>query len=205
MKRVLMLAALIAFVGCKGQPPPSLTLPPTKPGDADVKMTGIVINSNKIELNPENSKILFTGTKPGGKHDGGFNKFLGQIVFPSQMGPKEIQIRMDIETDSLFSDDAKLTGHLKTPDFFNVKEHPKATFVSSRVNDGRDDQKPVTVTGDLTILGKKKEIKFDLNISTDRGRLVGSSEFKISRKDFGMSYGEGKIDDEVTVKISIGK
>jgi polyisoprenoid-binding protein YceI len=150
---------------------------------ADYKLTG------------ENTKIDWTGTKKDGKHTGGFKTVSGT----ASVKDKAVAFTVEIDCDSLHSDDAKLTAHLKGADFFSVKDHPKAKFVSKKV-EMKD--KTATITGDLTLLGKTKEISFPAELSTDGGVTLKAS-FSISRKEFGMTYGEGKIDDKVAIALAV--
>src|SRR5262245_26290729 len=55
----------------------------------------------KVTLTPTNTKIEFVGTKPNGKHDGGFKTFTGKIegVSPNL---KDANITVEIDTTSLF-------------------------------------------------------------------------------------------------------
>ena len=147
-------------------------------------------------LTKDNTKIEWSGTKTGGKHDGGFEKVGGTATLTEKAG---LKIEVEIDCDSLYSDDKKLTGHLKSPDFFAVKDNPKAKFVSTSVK--RAD-KGFLVTGDLTLLGKKKEVSFATDIVTgDTLSMKGS--FEIDRRDFGMIYGKGMIDDKVTIRFKV--
>lgn len=151
---------------------------------------------HKYALNGENTKIAWTGTKPGDKHDGGFNKITGSAVLADGAG---LKISVEIDTASLYSDNEKLTSHLKSVDFFAVKEHPKAKFVSTKI---AKSDKGFMVTGDLTLLGKTKSISFPATIAAGES-LVLNASFSINRNDFGMSYGKGKIGDDVALKISV--
>lgn len=153
----------------------------------------------KFILTGENTKVEFTGTKPEGKHDGGFKKLDGTATLTGS-DPATAKIEVTIDTNSLWSDDPKLTGHLKAPDFFDVKTNPTAKFSSSKVEKEGDKYK---VTGDLTLNGKKKEISFPAKIAVESGALKLDSEFKINRTDFGMTYGKGKIHDDVTIKVKV--
>ena len=156
----------------------------------------------KFTLTGENTKVEFTGTKsnPDGKHDGGFKKLDGTVTL-NGTDPTTARIEVTIDTTSLWSDaEPRLTNHLKSPDFFDVKTHPKAKFVSSKVEKDGDKYK---VTGKLTLLGKEKEISFPAEIAADGGSLKLKSEFKINRTDFGMTYGKGKIDDEVALTVAV--
>ena len=111
------------------------------------------------------------------------------------------KLEVEIDTASLFSDDPKLTAHLKSPDFFDVKNNPKAKFASTK---SREDRQGLhTITGDLTLNGKTKSISFPVEVSSAGGAMKIESEFKIDKRDFGMTYGGGKIDDEVAIKVVV--
>jgi polyisoprenoid-binding protein YceI len=155
----------------------------------------------KFNLSGENTKIGFVGTKPDGKHVGGFKTLMGTATVDKD--PTTLKIEVEIDMDSTYTDEKKLTLHLKSPDFFGVKTHPRAKFVTTRVEKGTDGY---TVTGDLTLAGKTKSITFPARIATGDGLTLDSS-FKINRHDFGISYGKGKIDDDVslTVKVKASK
>ena len=64
-------------------------------------------------LSPANTKIEFVGTKPDGKHDGGFKTFSGSIT-PIHSEITAAKISIEIDTDSLYADNPKLTQHLKS-------------------------------------------------------------------------------------------
>lgn len=152
-----------------------------------------------FKLTGDNTKVTFIGTKPGGKHDGGFKTLAGTATVDAA-NPSTLKLEATIETDSLYSDDAKLTGHLKNPDFFAVKDHPKATFKSTKV------VKTATgysITGDLTLLGKTKAVTMPAAVTATPDGLVVTSEFKINRSDWGMTYGKGKVNDDVSIKLNV--
>ena len=150
--------------------------------------------ADKYKLDGENTKIEFTGTKKDGKHTGGFKKVTGEVTDDGGW-----KIDVTIDTTSLHSDNAMLTNHLKAGDFFGVKDHPTAKFVSTKIEKG---DKGHTVTGKFTLLGKEKEISFPAEIKAgDTFEL--KAEFKIDRTDYGMTYGEGKVDKEVAIKVEV--
>ena len=155
------------------------------------------VAAEKKALTGENTKITFVGTKPGGKHDGGFKTVTGTATVD---GDTLTKLEVEIDTASLFADDPKLTAHLKSPDFFDVKNNPKAKFASTKVEKA---DKGYTVTGDLTLNGKTKTISFPVVVSNAGGALKIESEFKIDKRDFGMTYGGGKIDDAVAIKAVV--
>src|SRR5205823_2028018 len=114
----------------------------------------------KFTLTGENTKIEWTGTKKDGKHEGGFKKLTGT----ANVTDKGITLEVEIDCDSIYSDNNQLTGHLKSPDFFDVKDKPKSTFKSKKVE---KKDKNYTVTGDFTLHGKTKEIRFAAESKSD--------------------------------------
>src|SRR6185312_1502816 len=90
-----------------------------------------VAAEQKFNLSGDNTKITFVGTKRGGKHDGGFKKLTGTASLDGDL--TTLKIEAVIDTNSLYSDNQKLTAHLKNPDFFGVKDNPKATFKTTKV------------------------------------------------------------------------
>jgi polyisoprenoid-binding protein YceI len=153
----------------------------------------------KYTLTGDNTKVTFVGKKPDGKHEGGFTKASGTATVPDGDLTK-LTVTIDIDADSLFSDDAKLTGHLKSADFFDVKNNPKATFKSTKVEKA---DKLYVVTGELTLHGKTKTTSFPATIIEADGTLTVSTTFPLDRTQWGMNYGKGKVDDTVDVTIKV--
>ncbi len=171
-------------------------------GLATVALIGLVALAadTKFPLTGGNTTIEFTGTKKDGKHDGGFKKLAGTATV-SGIDATTTKIDVTIETDSLWSDDAKLTGHLKSPDFFDVKTNPTAKFVATKVENGKVEGH--IITGNLTINGKTKSITFKAKITATEGKLAIVAIFEIDRTDFGMTFGEGKIDKKVAIRLKV--
>jgi polyisoprenoid-binding protein YceI len=153
--------------------------------------------ADEKKLTGENTKITFVGTKPGGKHEGGFKTLTGTATAD---GDKLAKVEVTIQVDSIFSDNEKLTGHLKSPDFFGVKDNPTATFKSTKVE---TTDKGTTITGDLTICGKTKKVEIPVKVSNSGGTLKIEGAVTIDKKDFGMVYGGGKIDDAVAITVKV--
>jgi polyisoprenoid-binding protein YceI len=170
MKRILVALMVCAFVGSSAM-------------------------ADKYALTGDNTKIEFTGTKPDGKHTGGFKKLSGS----AEVAADAISIAVEIDVDSMFSDNPGLTQHLKGADFFGVKDNPKSTFKSTKVTKDGD---KYTVTGDFTLLGKTKSISFPATITSGETFTLKAA-FKINRTDYGMVYGKGKVDDEVSLTVDV--
>jgi polyisoprenoid-binding protein YceI len=155
-----------------------------------------------LAITPENSKVLFTGSKVTGRHEGGFSRFTGSIELVNGK-PEDSTVRVEIETTSVFTDTDGLTKHLQTGDFFEVEKFPKASFTSTNiVADGGKGVNSYTVTGDLDLHGVGKSITFPATIAVSPEAVSVGSEFSINRKDFGILYA-GKADDLIRDDVAI--
>lgn len=153
-------------------------------------------------LKGENTKIAFVGSKKDGSHTGGFKKLVGTASLKDPASPATLSLSVTIDTDSLEADDAKLTAHLKSPDFFDVKRFPEAKFVASKVEAAKDAKDGFQVTGDLTLHGVTKKLTFPATIST-AGGLKLDAKFTLDRNEWGISFGKGQINDAVAMTVSI--
>lgn len=155
-----------------------------------------------LEITSENSKVLFTGSKVTGKHEGGFRQFTGTVNLVNEK-PQESSVKIDIETASVFTDTDGLTKHLQTGDFFEVEKFPKASFTStSIVPDPTKGEYSFTVIGDLELRGVRKSVTFPATIVVAPADVTVNSEFSINRKDFGIVYA-GKADDLIRDDVVI--
>ncbi len=158
-----------------------------------------------IAITPDNSKVEFTGAKVTGSHDGGFKEFSGTAKVAAR-DLTQSSVELTIQTASVFTDTEKLTGHLKSPDFFDVEKIPTATFKSTRIAKKQDGTYTHVVTGDLTLHGITKSISFPAKISLEENKFSAHSEFVINRKDFNIKYPgmpDDLIKDEVVIKLSL--
>jgi len=104
----------------------------------------------------------------------------------------EIAVRGSARTASLHTRSAKRDEHLRSPDFFDVEQHPEIAFASTdveAVGDGR-----FRVTGDLTIKGVTREVVFDALLEGATpdpwgGERIGvSATTTVDRRDFGLVW-----------------
>jgi polyisoprenoid-binding protein YceI len=154
---------------------------------------------DKFTLTGDNTKITFVGSKRDGKHDGGFKKLTGTATIDGS-DPTTLKITVEIDMNSTFTDNGMLTNHLKSPDFFGVKNNPKSKYATTKVEKG---ESGYTVTGKLTLNGKTKDVTFPAKIEVADGKLALTSDFKINRNDWGISYGRGMVDDDVSLKVAL--
>jgi polyisoprenoid-binding protein YceI len=155
-------------------------------------------------ITSQNSKIEFVGSKVTGNHNGSFQDFSGQINYSGNVETSHVNIT--IKTDSLTTDTADLTKHLKTADFFDVAKYPEATFVSTSIKAGGANGASHTVTGNLTLHGATKSVSFPATIAVTPDVASVDANFSINRKDFGINYAgaaNNLIRDDVVLKLTI--
>ncbi len=171
------------------------------------ELTPVPIAAGKATLTPENTSIGFVGTHVGAKPDprtGGFAQFTGTAeVDPMSKTLKSASV--EIKTDSLWTQIPPLTGHLKSPDFFDTQKHPTAQFLSKGVAPIPDKPGEFTMTGTLTLLGKANELSFPVKVNVGDSGLTLSGSFTLDRTIFGMDRVQDKVEKGVTVTLAIGK
>src|SRR5688572_23247180 len=154
----------------------------------------------------EKSKIEFVGAKVTRDHQGKFNAFDGSIEYA---GSQPSRISFDIDLNSIETDDEKLTGHLKTPDFFDVAKYPKATFTSTSIAPAPAGAPAGTthiLRGTLDMHGTKKDVEIPVITHVSADGVHAQSEFTINRHDWGISYrgaADDLIKDNVLIKLSL--
>ena len=133
------------------------------------------------------SHIGWKAYKVGGAHEGHLKLKSADLQFEGQelIGGSFIIDMTSITVTDLEGEWAdKLTGHLKSPDFFAVEDHPTASFKIKNVY-SRGAPGDYKIVGDLSIKGFTKEIKF--NALFDNG--VGTANLSLDRTDFEIKYG----------------
>lgn len=146
-----------------------------------------------------NSKIGFVGSKVTGSHSGGFKTFTGYFTVKDG-APVGNEHKVSIDMTSTFTDAEKLTGHLKSPDFFDVEKFPQSTFDITELKKNSDTD--YTVAGNFTLHGVTKNITFPATVSKNGETVKINSKFDIKRKDFGIVYA-GKTDDLIRDEVVI--
>lgn len=112
---------------------------------------------------------------------------------------------MSVATDSIDTNNKQRDTHLKSADFFSVKEFPTITFKSTAVTSSGD--KKFDVTGDLTMHGVTKSITVPMEFVGAADTKMGSragylGHFTVKRSDYGMDKMIGPVGDEIDVTVS---
>lgn len=164
--------------------------------------TTIVKTNYKADIN--NSKINWKGFKPTGSHYGTINISNGNFIVK---GDKILEGEFTIDMNSIVDLDmaadneynAKLVGHLKSPDFFDAKKYPNGTFniTKSEKKDGK-----ILISGNLTLKDKTNPVSFLADVKIDENGLTLKSEtFKVDRSKYDVRYGSKSFFDDLKDKF----
>ena len=101
-----------------------------------------------------------------------------------------------------------MNEHAKGPDMFNVEKFPTVTYKGKSMKFEGDH--PVSVEGDLTLLGVTKPVTLKINkfkciehpmLKREVCGADATAEFK--RTDFGLNYGTPRFAPEVKLSIQV--
>lgn len=166
------------------------------------------VQADEYQLDDQHTSIVFAANHFGLSNTYGmFGKYAGKFSVDMSK-PEAAAFEIVIDAASLDTKSEKRDEHLRGPDFFDVKQFPKITFVSTSVAMGKD-EKSLKVTGDLTLHGETKEVVMTLT-KTGEGkgpygdeRIGFAGRFVVKRSEFGMTTMVPQIGDDVNVLISI--
>lgn len=172
-------------------------------GNAAPETAAKPANAETLPITPENSKVEFVAAKVTRSHNGSFKRFNGSIDLVNN-SPEQSRVTIDIEANSVLTDEPDLTKHLQTPDFFDVAKFPKVTFRSTKIEAAGGAN--YNVTGNFELHGIISSITFPATIQVAADAVTVNAEFSINRKDWNLTY-PGKADDlirdGVVIKLTI--
>lgn len=161
-----------------------------------------LVKAEKYQINGDEKGIQFVisknrkkGNDDFGKTDvvGKFTKFTGSFDYDSKTkSVKDLMVTVDVS--SIDTDMAKRDKHLRSPDFFNVADHPTATFKSKAGQSFKLDKNgAATIKGNLTIKNKTKEVSLKVMASEKDGAIMITPQkdgysLAFDRRDFGIEY-----------------
>jgi polyisoprenoid-binding protein YceI len=204
MKQFTFASAFLLLMACQSQVDTQPAAEVSETTAAAPTSTAPAQGASKVIT--EKSKIEFVGAKVTRDHDGGFRDFDGHIEYA---GGQPSKIAFEIDLDSIYTDEEKLTAHLKTADFFDVAKYPRATFVSSSIGPaapGSPAGTTHTVSGILDLHGQKKAVTIPVVAQQTADGVRTTSNFTINRHDWGISYrgmADDLIKDNVLIKLDL--
>lgn len=180
----------------------------------------VSVKSGDVTLTVDlvSSNVEWVGAKPTGEHNGTVNLQGGELMLTdgSIVGGNFTIDMNSIKNFDLASeeDNAKLVGHLKSPDFFDVEKYPTAVFQITSVEPltGNADASH-SITGNLTMKDETKSVTFPAMVTiTDNTVTATTPAFVIDRTQWNVQYGSKTlfknlqdkfINDEISLKINL--
>lgn len=165
------------------------------------------------------SKVEWGAEKVTGKHNGTLVLQSGTVaVNGGRLTGGEFTLDMtsikvlDLEDPGY---NAKLTGHLKSDDFFSVEKHPTSQFKITSVaplKGAAAGQPNYTVNGDLTIKGITNRISFPATVTVAGNQLTAMGTTKVDRTKYDIKYrsasifsdlGDKAISNDMTITFNV--
>ena len=109
-----------------------------------------------------------------------------------EANPASASVVASIDVASIDTGEPKRDGHLRSDDFFNVEQHPRATFRSTRVEPV--DEEHARVYGELTIRDVTRPVVFDVEFEGQGQDAYGNQRAgftattAIDRLDYGIKW-----------------
>ena len=163
-------------------------------------------DAENVEVVKTNKTTVFNKVADGShvnwraSHLGGIQPRFGKIYYKDatflvndgKLTNISVEMNMSTLTVENFPEGAeeigKLTGHLQSADFFNIKKYPTSKFELTNIEKNTEDFNS-KISGNLTILDVTKSITFNANVTIEENKVsIQSENFSIDRTDWGLSY-----------------
>ncbi|MGE0429791.1 MAG: YceI family protein [Hydrogenophaga sp.] len=166
----------------------------------------------RYEIDPDHLTVAFLVDHIGyAKVLGMFRSARGSYRFDEASATLS-DVRIEVETASVFSNQPKRDDHLKGPDFLNSGEFPRMVFTASGAK--RTAERTFEIAGQLELLGKKLPLTLQATWNKSAESPLGgfggkpyvmgvSARGSFKRSTYGMNYAvsNGWVGDEVPLII----
>ena len=155
------------------------------------------------------SSILFRAKHMGVAYFyGRFNEFSGNITL-NESDISKSKVEFEVKSASVDTANEKRDQHLRSSDFFSVKQFPVIAFKSINVSAKAEKENMLEVTGEFDLHGVKKTITIDVEITGKKtipqtGEVIGfHTTFDIKRSDYGFNFGMEGVNDDIQIIVSV--
>jgi polyisoprenoid-binding protein YceI len=163
-------------------------------------VTAVAEGEKKVEISASESSITWVGRKVTGSHSGTVPLKSGEVLVEGdsiKSGKFGIDLSGVAVTDITDAkNNAKLVGHLKSPDFFAADLFPTVEFT---IDSATPLAKPLasgentTIKGTLAIKGISKPVEFPAQVGVKDGIAQARGKAKLDRTQWDIRYGSGKF------------
>lgn len=135
---------------------------------------------------PEKSALAFVSSQMGVSVDGSFKRFAATLDFDPAR-PEAGRATLDIELASIDAGGPEANEEVKGKNWFDVKQHPVARFVSTSVKPLGNNR--YEVRGQMSIKGKTREVAAPFTLKADGAGALLEGSFPLKRLDYGIGTG----------------
>ncbi len=224
-EEIMVMLGIVETIDEGDDPRPQMDVAPIATAE-DVKAIEPAGDDVVFDLSIDNTAITFVPykrvagelAKVGGGWEQGLGdpegKLSGKVICDAEAKTIK-QIRLVIDTDTLWSEHPMLTTALKERGFFMVEKYPKATFITSKIvpaSGAKMEGATHVITGDLTVNEQTRSITFPAKIELAAEAFTLDSRFTLNRKPFnlnytdpwpGMSLKDENIEDAVVMELKV--
>lgn len=182
-------------------------LPAPAPAQAqELTQSPAAAKSGTYALDPAHAKVLFSVRHLGfSTYYGAFPKLEGTLVLDAA-NPARSKVDITIDVAAVDTSDAELDKHLRSADFLDTGNAPKATFRSRQVE--MTGERTARITGDLTLRNVTRPVVLEATFNQagpnpiSKAYSIGfDAETVIRRSEWGVSAYVPAVGDEVTLRI----
>lgn len=188
MKKLKMTISVLAMAFLWGNTAVSAHPNPVKKGELKAAAT-------TLEADPAATSINWTAKKFGGQHNGTVKLTKGNLTVNGKKltgGNFEMDMTSITVLDVTNPDmNKKLTGHLKSDDFFSAEKNPVSTFKITKaapIAGAKANEANYNITGDLTIKGITNKVTFPAVVKLDGNSAEATAQFEIDRLKYDIKY-----------------
>lgn len=156
--------------------------------------------NGRLLIDPDNTQITFQGKAGPITHAGSFQKFSGFMDIRGQ-NPTNGKLEVQIEMDSVKTRINLLTRHLKSKDFFEVKNFPTSSFISTTI-ESTGNPGEYSVNGRLTIHGVTRHVKIPAKIQIRPTEVLMELKWDVKQTDYRMDKGALRAQDLVPITVT---
>lgn len=218
LRLTFLLSALLVLASCGGDEKSETTN-----SDSDQTTTQ---DANTYAVQANSTAYKWVGTKPGEFHHGTVGVGEGSISVTDGMvsgGTLSIDMSQLAVLDGSAKEKEDLGGHLTSPDFLDVANHPSATITINSVTEGAEaielsdegiaavlgawTKDPThTVNATLTVKGSDSKISFPANLEVSDNEVRGMGVVKLQRSEHGlrfMSDSDAKVGQDMYLGVQL--
>ena len=155
---------------------------------------------DSVPLAAGDSRVSFTFTVQDQSARASFAESTVELSLDAD-NPASSSLHARVNTASVTAGNSQVDSTLVGGDWFDVENHPQASFTSSAlVPVGENSYR---VSGTLTIRGIARDLTFPLNLAEAENRRMASGSFTLDRLDFDLGRSSQADDDTVAYPVEV--